>query len=166
SRHVGDYGGVARYAPLLAGAFFIAALATLALPGTNSFVSEFLTLIGSFPKVPVYTTLATLGMILAAIYILLMYQRTMHGPPRGVLLQTDPATPAAPARGGGATATLTAPAPAEARLRIRDLDRREIAVVTPLIALIIALGVYPQPLLNLIEPAVSATMSDLGVTTR
>jgi len=51
-------------------------------------------------------------------------------------------------------------------MRVLDLDRRELAVVAPLVALIIALGVYPQPLLNLIEPAVSATISDLGVTTR
>jgi NADH-quinone oxidoreductase subunit M len=48
------------------------------------------------------------------------------------------------------------------RLRVLDLDRRELAVVTPLIALIIALGVYPQPLIALIEPAVHATMSDVG----
>jgi NADH-quinone oxidoreductase subunit M len=65
--------------------------------------------------------------------------------------------------GGGATATLTEQAPAAtARLRIRDLDRRELAVVTPLIALVIATGVYPQPLIDLIRPAVSATMSDIG----
>jgi NADH-quinone oxidoreductase subunit M len=164
SRQIGDYGGVARFAPLLAGSLLIAALATLSLPGTNSFVSEFLTLIGSFPTRPVYTIIATTGMILAALYILLMYQRTMHGPPRGVLLQTDPATPAGRAHGAGGTATLTAPAPAPAgaRLRIRDLDRRELAVVTPLIALVIALGVYPQPLIDLIRPAVSATMTDIG----
>src|SRR3954470_15390228 len=167
SRHIGDYGGVARFAPILAGSLLVAGLATLSLPGTNSFVSEFLTLIGSFPTRPVFTIIATTGMILAALYVLLMYQRTMHGPPRGVLLQTDPAEPAPRAHGGGATATLTAtltaPAPAEARLRIRDLGRREIAVVTPLIALIIGLGVYPQPLIDLIRPAVSATMSDVGV---
>ena len=48
------------------------------------------------------------------------------------------------------------------RVRIRDLDRREIAVVTPLVALIIVLGVYPQPLLDLIRPAVAATVSDVG----
>ena len=161
SRQIADYGGVARFAPVLAGSFLIAGLASLALPGTNSFVSEFLTLIGSFPTRPVYTIVATTGMILAALYILLMYQRTMHGPPRGVLLQTDPATPVEAGHGGG-TATLTASAPATARLRIRDLDRREVAVVTPLIALIIALGVYPQPLIDLIRPAVSATMSDVG----
>jgi NADH-quinone oxidoreductase subunit M len=163
SRQIGDYGGVARFAPLLAGTFLVAGLATLSLPGTNSFVAEFLTLIGAYPVRPVFTILATVGIILAALYVLLMYQRTMHGPPRGVLLQTDPAVPAEPVSGGsGATATLTAPAPAAARLRITDLDRRELGVVAPLVALIIVLGVYPQPLIDLIRPAVSATVSDVG----
>jgi NADH-quinone oxidoreductase subunit M len=157
SRQIGDYGGVAAKAPLLAGAFFLAGLASLALPGTNSFVSEFLVLIGSFPTRPVFTILATVGIILAALYILLMYQRTMHGPARGVLLSSEDGEPAA--GHGGSTATLTAP---RRTLRVLDLDRRELAVVAPLIALILVLGVYPEPLLNLIEPAVAATMSDLG----
>jgi NADH-quinone oxidoreductase subunit M len=158
SRLVGDYGGVAAQAPLLAGAFFIAGLASLALPGTNSFVSEFMVLIGSFPSRPVFTIIATVGIILAALYILLMYQRTMHGPPRGVL-QADPAE-SAPVAGGGATAVATAPV--RTALRSLDLDRRELAVVAPLIALILVFGFYPQPLLDLIEPAVAATMSDIG----
>jgi NADH-quinone oxidoreductase subunit M len=164
SRQVGDYGGVARFAPLLAGSLLVAGLATLSLPGTNSFVSEFLTLIGAYPVRPVYTIIATVGIILAALYVLLMYQRTMHGPPRGVLLEAPAAEVPEPVPSGGATATLTehAAPPATARLRIRDLDRRELAVVTPLIALIIATGVYPQPLIDLIRPAVSATMSDIG----
>src|SRR5689334_12747217 len=89
SRQIGDYGGVASKAPVLAGVFLIAGLASLALPGTNSFVSEFLVLIGSFPTVPVYTIIATVGIILAALYILLMYQRTMHGPARGLLTAED-----------------------------------------------------------------------------
>src|SRR5688572_20540640 len=163
SRQIRDYGGVAAKAPLLAGAFLVAGLASLALPGTNSFVSEFLVLIGSFPTRPVFTILATVGIILAALYILLMYQRTMHGPPRGVLLQEDPAeTLPAGGHGGGhgaTTATLAAP---KRSLRALDLDRRELAIVAPLVALILVLGFYPQPLLNLIEPAVAATMSDLG----
>ncbi|MBB3084960.1 NADH-quinone oxidoreductase subunit M [Geodermatophilus sabuli] len=162
SRQIADYGGIAAQAPKLAGAFLIACLAALALPGTNSFVSELLVLIGSFPSVPVFTILATAGIILAALYSLLVYQRTMHGPPRGVLLEagTGP-TPAEPV-GGSGTATVTAPAPAAARLRVRDLSRRELAVAGPMVALIIALGVYPQPLIDLIEPAVAATMSDIG----
>jgi NADH-quinone oxidoreductase subunit M len=164
SREIGDYGGVATHAPKLAGAFLVAGLASLALPGTNSFVSEFLVLIGSFDARPAFTIVATAGIILAALYILLMYQRTMHGPPRGVLLDEGGGEPSPPpaAGGGGATALAAAPAPARAALRVRDLDRRELAVVAPLIALIIGLGVYPQPLLDLIEPAVSATISDVG----
>ena len=88
----------------------------------------------------------------------------MHGPARGVLLEAVDDAPAGPppVGGGGATAVAAAPAPARGVLRVRDLDRRELAVVAPLIALIIGLGVYPQPLLNLIEPAVAATLSDVG----
>jgi NADH-quinone oxidoreductase subunit M len=191
---------VAAKAPLLAGVFLLAGLASLALPGTNSFVSEFLVLIGSFPTRPVATVLATVGIVLAALYILLMYQRTMHGPARGVLLEDGEAPPGAPSgvpsgggvpvgaaaagggggagsagggatsagggatvAGGGGTAVLDAPtAPGAGTLRVRDLDRREIAVVAPLVALIIVLGVYPQPLIDLVTPAVQATMSDVG----
>jgi NADH-quinone oxidoreductase subunit M len=161
SRQIRDYGGLAAKAPLLAGVFLIAGLATLALPGTSSFVSEFLVLIGSFPTEPVYTIIATVGMVLAALYVLLMYQRTMHGPPRGVLLlEEDGGAPGAPA-GEGATAVLTAPTPVRS-LRVRDLSRRELAVVSPLVALVLVLGLYPQPLIDLVTPAVQATMSDVG----
>jgi NADH-quinone oxidoreductase subunit M len=80
SRLIADYGGVQRVAPLLAGFFLVMGLATLALPGLNSFVSEFMVLIGTYTRYPVYAVLATLGMILAAIYVLLWYQRVAHGP--------------------------------------------------------------------------------------
>ncbi|WP_222194270.1 NADH-quinone oxidoreductase subunit M [Modestobacter italicus] len=169
SRRISDHGGLAARAPLLAGVFLLAGLASLALPGTNSFVSEFLVLIGSFPERPVHTVLATLGIVLAALYVLLMYQRVMHGPARGVLAEPDaepdagaapePADP--PHGGGGATAVLAAPAPARTR-RVPDLSRREVAVVSPLVALILLLGVYPQPLIDLVTPAVEATISDVG----
>jgi NADH-quinone oxidoreductase subunit M len=159
SRQIRDYGGLAAKAPLLAGVFLLAGLASLALPGTNSFVSEFLVLIGSFPREPVFTILATTGIVLAALYVLLMYQRVFHGPPRGVL--APPPDDAAPTDGGGSTAVLTAPAPARTS-RVLDLSRRELAVVAPLVALVIGLGVYPQPLIDLVQPAVQATMSDVG----
>ena len=68
------------------------ALASLALPGTNSFVSEFLVLIGSFPREPVFTIIATVGIILAALYMLLMYQRTMQGPVRGRAVAATPSS--------------------------------------------------------------------------
>jgi NADH-quinone oxidoreductase subunit M len=161
SRQIRDYGGMAAKAPLLAGVFLLAGLASLAMPGTNSFVSEFLVLIGSFPTQRVFTIIATTGIVLAALYVLLMYQRTMHGPPRGVLLaEADAPLPEHGA--GGSTAVLTAPARTRT-LRVADLSRRELAVVAPLVALVIGLGVYPQPLIDLINPAVQATMSDVGV---
>jgi NADH-quinone oxidoreductase subunit M len=173
SRNVGDYGGGASVAPKLAGVFLIAGLASLALPGTGSFVSEFLVLIGSFPERPVYAILATVGIILAALYILLMYQRTMHGPARGLVapaadgeLPTDGPTATGEPAGGGATAVLTAPARSASRVRFGDLRAREIAVVAPLVALILVLGVQPQLLLDFIEPAVTATLDDLGGTAR
>jgi NADH-quinone oxidoreductase subunit M len=166
SRQIRDYGGLAAKAPLLAGVFLLAGLASLALPGTNSFVSEFLVLIGSFPREPVFTILATTGIVLAALYILLMYQRVFHGPPRGVLAPPpDDAAPtdgAASTGGGGSTAVLTAPAPARTSV-LRDLSRRELVVLAPLVALVIGLGVYPQPVIDLINPAVQATMTDVGV---
>jgi NADH-quinone oxidoreductase subunit M len=109
----------------------------------------------------VFTVIATVGIILAALYILLMYQRTMHGPPRGPLMIESESEPVV--AGGGATAV--AVAPVRASRRSLDLSRRELAVVAPLVALIVVLGVYPQPLLSLIEPAVAATMSDVGADT-
>ena len=136
SRQISDYGGVAAKAPVLAGVLLVAGLASLALPGTGSFVSEFLVLIGSFPSIPVFTVLATVGIVLAALYVLLMVQRTVFGPARGLVAEKPSA--------------------------FGDLGRRELAVVAPLIALIIGLGVYPQPLLDLIDPAVAATMVDVG----
>jgi NADH-quinone oxidoreductase subunit M len=166
SAQIRDYGGLAARVPVLAGVFLLAGLASLALPGTNSFVSEFLVLLGSFPTEPVYTILGTTGMVLAALYVLLMYQRVFHGPARGVLGTQDDLLPdqhdlLPDAGGGGSSAVLTAPAPTRA-LRVRDLSRGELAVVAPLVALVIGLGVYPQPLIDIITPAVQATMTDVG----
>ena len=103
SRLIADFGGVQRVAPLLAGFFLVMGLATLALPGLNAFVSEFLVLIGTYTRYPVYAVLATLGMVLAAIYVLLWYQRVAHGPA------------------------------AEGVKGFRDLGLRELAAVVPLL---------------------------------
>jgi NADH-quinone oxidoreductase subunit M len=132
---VEDFGGAAKLVPLIAGAFFIAGLSSLALPGTNSFVSEFLVLLGTFAGNPVVAIIATVGIVLAALYVLWMYQRTMQG-------RLNPALPS------------TMP----------DLTRREAWAIGPVLALVIALGVYPKPVLDIITPAVSATMSDVGAT--
>jgi NADH-quinone oxidoreductase subunit M len=131
SRLIADYGGVQKVAPVLAGTFLIGGLATLSLPGLAPFVSEFLVLVGAFARYPVVGVIATFGIVLAALYTLVLYQRTMTGPVR----------------------------PEVAKLP--DLRVRELAVAAPLIALLIFLGVYPQPLTDLVNPAVRHTMSDV-----
>jgi NADH-quinone oxidoreductase subunit M len=128
SNLIKDYGGVQKVAPVLAGLFLIAGLAGLSLPGLSTFVSEFLVLVGTFTRYEAAAILATLGIILAAIYILWMYQRTMTGP-----------------------------VPDEVA-NMPDLKPRELWAVAPLIALIIVLGIYPKPVLNIINPAVHSTL--------
>ena len=132
SRLVSDYSGIAKVAPTLAALFFVSGLSALALPGLSTFVSEFLVLVGSFQRYTVATVFATAGIILAALYVLLLYQRTMQGPLSG------------------------------AHAAIKDLNVREVAALAPLIALMIFLGFYPKPLTDIITPAVKATMQDVG----
>ncbi len=128
SQQIADYGGVQKVAPVLAGLFLVAGLAGLALPGLSTFVSEFLVLVGTFTRYEAAAILATAGIILAAIYILWMYQRTMTGP--------------------------VAPEVAS----MPDLKARELWAVGPLIALIVVLGVYPKPVIDVINPAVHSTL--------
>ena len=132
TRDADAYSGVAKAAPLLAGAFLLAGLSSLALPGLSTFISEFLVLAGSYQRYQVATILATVGIVLAALYILLAYQRTMQGPL------------------------------SQAHVRVPDLRGREVLAVAPLIALMIFLGFYPKPLTDVINPAVSCTQADLG----
>ncbi|GLU49238.1 NADH-quinone oxidoreductase subunit M [Nocardiopsis ansamitocini] len=134
SAAIADYGGVQKVAPVLAAMFLIAGLSSLALPGLSPFVSEFLVFVGTYAFNPVPAIIATVGVVLAALYILWMYQRTMTGPVR------------------------------EKLAHISDLSLREKFAVGPLIAVIILFGVYPQPLLDVINPAVEGTMQQVGVS--
>jgi NADH-quinone oxidoreductase subunit M len=134
SQRISDYGGVQKVAPVLAGLFLVSSLAGLSLPGLSTFVSEFLVLVGTFSRYKVAASLATAGIILAAIYLLWMYQRTMTGPVRPEVADMP------------------------------DLKPRELWAVAPLIALIIGLGVYPKPVLDIINPAVRHTMTQIHVT--
>jgi NADH-quinone oxidoreductase subunit M len=134
SDRIADYGGVQKVAPVLAGFFLISGLAGLSLPGLSTFVSEFLVLVGTFSRYKVAGSFAVAGIVLAAIYILWMYQRTMNGP----TVESVAAMP--------------------------DLRPRELLAVVPLVALIIAMGVYPKPVLDVINPAVNATMSQVHAT--
>jgi NADH-quinone oxidoreductase subunit M len=178
SRMIGDYGGVAQLAPVLAGCFLLAGLSSLALPGTNSFVSEFLVLVGSFPREPVFTILATVGIVFAALYVLWVYQQTMQGPVRGR------AVLAALQRGGAGGHSTEKPPPVGVGFSDRsgpgamidpaiaarragsgfpDLSAREIAVLVPLIVAILLLGFFPGPVLDVINPSVAATMTEVGL---
>ncbi|HWR48626.1 MAG TPA: NADH-quinone oxidoreductase subunit M [Pseudonocardiaceae bacterium] len=165
SRLISDYGGVSALAPLLAGMMLLAGLSLLSLPGTNSFVSEFMVLVGSYPRAPVYTILATTGMILAALYVLWFYQRLMQGPVRGAAVVGGLVVGSAGgALDGPGTATAPEAAAQRQRARFPDLSIREVAVLAPLVALILLLGLYPQPVLNVINPSVGATLTEVGLS--
>ncbi|MEU6234052.1 NADH-quinone oxidoreductase subunit M [Kitasatospora sp. NPDC047058] len=131
SRLIADYGGVQKVAPVLAGTFLIGGLATLSLPGLAPFVSEFLVLVGTFTRYPAIGIVATFGIVLAALYALLLYQRTMTGPVK------------------------------EGVHAMPDLKARELVVVAPLLALTVLLGVYPKPLTDIVNPSVDATLSQI-----
>ena len=132
SRVIADFGGVQKVAPILAGTFLVSGLATLSLPGLAPFISEFLVLIGTFTRYPAFAVFAASALVLSAIYILWAYQRMMTGP---VKLDND---------------------------ELGDLVPRELVVVAPLIAILILLGVYPKPALDVIDPAVGHTLSTIG----
>ncbi len=179
SRLASDYGGVWKVAPILAGMFLIGALATIALPGTSSFIAEFLVLIGTFAVLPAWGALATVGIVIAAVYMLWIFQRTMTGPPRGagvllrpdvLLVKTGTAHPLPPGSEHGADSgfehgsVLTAEVGEAPRYRFGDLKPREIAVLTPLVVLILFLGIYPKPVLDVINPTAAQIVVDSGHT--
>ncbi len=131
SRLVSAYGGVQKVAPLLAGSFLIFGLANLSLPGMSTFVSEFMILLGTFTRYPVAGLIAVSSTLLAALIVLILYQRTMTGE----LTEGNEETP--------------------------DLRPREILVVAPIMAAVLALGFFPKPLLDYINPSIDRTMSQV-----
>jgi NADH-quinone oxidoreductase subunit M len=134
SRLISDYGGVQKVAPILAGTFLVGGLAILSLPGLGPFVSEFLVLVGAFERYPALGIVATTGIVLAALYVLVLYQRTMTGPVK-------------PGNEG-----------------VSDLKARELVVVAPLIAMLLVLGIYPKPVADIVNPSVNQTLSQVGRT--
>ena len=116
--------GLQKVAPVMAGVFTVVMMSSIGLPGLNGFVGEFLILLGSFPTRRWWAVVATFGVVLAAVYLLWAYQRVFHGEP-----DDDNAA-------------------------VGDMTLREGAVMAPLLALIVFLGVFPRPVLERIEPAV------------
>jgi NADH-quinone oxidoreductase subunit M len=121
-------GGMALRAPVLAGLFLVIALATLAMPGSPNFVGEILILFGAFDDKLVFGVVASVGVALAAVYAIRVFQRSMHN-------RLGPAVEAG------------------------DLCRLDFAVIAPLTAVIVALGVYPQLILDRTEEATTAKVA-------
>ena len=117
-----EYGGMQRVTPVLAGTFLTAGLATIALPGLSGFLPEYLVLLGTFRVNIVAAVFAVIAVIIAAIYILLPYQRMFTGP-----VNPD-------------------------RAALTDLDTREKVIVAPLVAAMLALGFVPGPVLDAVRP--------------
>ncbi|WKZ56502.1 MAG: NADH-quinone oxidoreductase subunit M [Bdellovibrionota bacterium] len=132
TRDVAEYGGLAAKVPVFAFLFLVFTLSSIALPLTNGFIGEFLILTGSYVTFPFYTTVALLGVILGAVYMLTLYMKTMFG-------QLDQA------KNGSLT----------------DVSAREVATFLPLLILVFWMGLYPQPILRRLEPAVDTFLSDV-----
>ncbi len=134
SSTISDFGGLQRITPVMAWSFFIAGMSSLALPGLSSFVSEFLVLVGTYTRYPVAAIIGTFGIVLAALYILIPVQKALHGP-------TTPGNES-----------------------ISDLKLREKVAIAPVIAVIIAMGFYPKPVLDLINPTAEKVVTTAGFT--
>ncbi|MCC7430702.1 NADH-quinone oxidoreductase subunit M [bacterium] len=129
TRMISDFGGIAKQVPVFTGIFLVVCLSSLGLPGTNGFVGEFLILFGAYEKYPAYVAFASTGVILAAVYLLWMFQRVMFG-------ETTH----------------------KANLKLEDVTKTEIVILAPLLVLIFMFGVYPKPFLKIIEPSVKQTL--------
>jgi NADH-quinone oxidoreductase subunit M len=136
TRQIAEYGGLASVMPVYAGFFLFMGFASIGLPGLNGFVGEFKVLLGSYLSLPVFAVVAAFGVILAAVYMLWAYERMFTGE------VTNPEN-----RG------------------LRDLGGREVAVLIPLAALVLFLGLYPKPALDRIEPAVERILDRVEATT-
>jgi len=122
-----ELGGTAVRAPVLAALFLIVTFATLAMPGSPNFVGELLILFGSFEDVLVYGLVASVGVVLASVYMIRVYQRTMHN-------RTSP------------------------RVGSREMSLPDVVAIAPVVAVVIALGVYPQFFLDRSEEATTAKL--------
>ncbi len=137
SRMIVDFGGLAKRMPIFASIFLIVTLSSIGLPGLNGFVGEFMILLGSFVEGAFskwYVVLATTGVILAAVYMLWMFQRVMFGK----LDKTNESLP--------------------------DLNSREIAVLVPILVFIVWIGVFPNTFLKPMETSVEKVATKVQVT--
>jgi NADH-quinone oxidoreductase subunit M len=130
TREIADFGGIARVMPLFSVALMIVTLSSVALPGTNGFIGEFLILLGSWTVNPVLTAVATTGVIFGAVYMLWMFQRVMFGP-------------------------ITHP---ENKV-LKDLSLREMMVLAPLLVAIFGMGLFPNFFFSKMEPSIQSFLA-------
>jgi len=136
TRLIADYGGIAKVIPAFAAVWLVVTLSSIGLPGTNGFVGEFLILSGTFwSKLPGgqwWATVAATGVILGAVYMLWMYQRVYQGE-----------------------------VTREENRHIKDLTVREWLILSPLVALIFVMGLFPSPFLDIARPSVSRFVAQM-----
>jgi NADH-quinone oxidoreductase subunit M len=130
TRLVSDYGGVAKVMPVYATLFMLIALSSIGLPGLNGFVGEFLILLGTFASNAFRAVLGTAGIILAAVYLLWMYQRVFFGEVTN-----------------------------EENLKLKDVTLREGLVIAVLVVIAVWIGVYPDPFLSRMQPSLELVLS-------
>jgi NADH-quinone oxidoreductase subunit M len=136
TRKIADYGGIAKIMPIFAGFFLFIAFASIGLPGLNGFIGEFLVLNGSYLSLPGWAVPAAFGVVLAAVYMLWAYERIFTGP-----------------------------VDKPENEKLIDLGLRETAILVPIAALVLFLGIYPKPVLDRIEPSVDLILTRIEATT-
>ena len=151
TRSMDEMGGLWNRMPLLAFFFILAALGSAALPGLNGFVGEFPILVGAYAVSPRAAVLAATGMILGAYYLFWMLRRVIFGPLREPTGHDDHGG-GKPSAGDEHTAPHVACAP---------VGWHEIAGLAPLMVLIVAIGVYPEPFFRRIQPAVRELITNI-----
>jgi NADH-quinone oxidoreductase subunit M len=144
TREIKVYGGLWKITPIFGSIMLIASLSSMGLPGLNGFVGEFTILLGAFGSKaignPWYAGISALGVIMAAVYILYMFQKMFLGPVGSIVEEVK--------HHGHA---------------LRDLNGREIATVLPLLIFIFWIGLYPKPFFDLMAPAVDKLVAALQV---
>ena len=136
TKKIEDFGGLQKVMPMYAGFFLFMAFASIGLPGLNGFVGEFLVLIGTYATLPALAIVAVSGVVLAAIYLLWAYERVFTG----VLDRPE-------------------------NQALSDLSAREVALLSPIVAAVLVLGLFPGVLLDKIAPSTEAVLDHIEAET-
>jgi NADH-quinone oxidoreductase subunit M len=134
TRLIDEFGGLWKQVPVFSALLLVVAFSSIGLPGLNGFIGEFLILLGAFAVTPGWTAVAATGVVLGAVYMLWMCRRVIFGP----LVRPENA-------------------------KLHDLNGRELLILAPIVALIVAMGVYPQPFLSRMTPSIEYTLKKVFI---